>query len=155
MRNQSGVTLTILVITIIIMALITGSLSYNSISSFKMNAYYNMISDIELLDQKIALYYVENNQLPITSETQKLKDIIGSDYTGTINDNPNNSQNADNEIVYKINLDLLGNLSLNNTEYYIDTTSHTIYSKKGIEIDGEVYFCKPLDYQRVNLSLYR
>lgn len=155
MKNQSGVTLTILVITIIIMALIAGSLSYNSVSSVKMGTYYNMISDIELLDQKVALYYVEHNELPITSESQKLKNIIGSDYTGTVNDNPNNSQNADNETVYKIDISLLGNLSLNSTEYYIDKTSHTIYSSKGIDIDGEVYFCKPLNYEKVNLSLYR
>ena len=50
MKNQKGITLMILVVTIIIMSIIVGSISFSSSSSFKMKGYYDMCSDIELLD---------------------------------------------------------------------------------------------------------
>ena len=41
-----------------------------------MKGYYDMCSDIELLDEKIAIYYVQNKSLPITSETKNIQELI-------------------------------------------------------------------------------
>ena len=46
MKNQKGVTLMILVVTVIAMSLIFGAISYNSVTSYRLNAYYLMCSDI-------------------------------------------------------------------------------------------------------------
>lgn len=151
MKNQSGVTLMILITTVVIMAIIVGGISYSSIESFKMNAYYNMCTDIELLDEKIALYYSENKNLPmIETNAKKVEELISDYAEGNVNYNPNNSGN-----LYQIDLSKLDKLSLQNTEYYIDETSHTIYSARGIEVEGKTYYTVPLDYKKVDLTLYQ
>lgn len=151
MKNQKGITLMILVSTVIILALIIGTIGFNSMSSVKMQAYYNMYADIELLDEKIAIYYLENNKLPIDeTDTQNITDLISDYNLSNVNYNPNNSGT-----LYKINLDYLQNLSLNYNDYYIDEQSHTIYFGDNIEIDGVKYYTVPIDYQEVNLNLYQ
>jgi hypothetical protein len=152
MRNEKGVTLMILVTTIVIISLIVGSISYSSVSTYKMNAYYNMRSDIELLDEKIALYYIQNEkQLPIIeSDSKNINDLITNYYANNVNYNPNNSGN-----LYKIDLEKLDNLSLNYTNYYIDEQSHTIYKSKGVKVGNDVYYTTPVNYKEVNLSLYK
>lgn len=151
MKNQKGVTLTVLVATVVMIAIIIGSISYNSISGMKMRSYYNMCADIELLDEKIALYYIEKKSLPIIDTDAKLMYELVSGYsTANVNYNPNND-----DVLYKIDLSKLGNLSLNYTEYYINNKSHTIYSSRGADVDNVKYYTVPVDYQEVNLSLYR
>ena len=150
MKNQKGVTLTILVVTIVIMTILIGTISYHSISSFKMNSYYNMCADIELLDEKIAIYYVQNKNLPVTEEAKKIDEVIADYGTENVNYNPNNSGN-----LHKIDLSKLENLSLHYTDYYIDEISHTIYFAKGIEFEEGIYYTAPLAYKEVNLSLYQ
>lgn len=151
MKNQKGVTLMILVVTIVIMAIIVGGISYSSIESFKMNAYYDMCTDIELLDEKIALYFIENKDLPIvTSDSKKVDELVPDYAEGNVNYNPNNSGT-----LYKIDLSKLENLSLKSTDYYMDETSHTIYSPRGIQVEEKTYYTVPLDYQKVNLNLYQ
>lgn len=150
MKNEKGITLMILVITVIIMAIVVGSISYSSISSFKMKAYYDMCSDIELLDEKIAIYYVQNKSLPVTSESKNINELITNYDVNNVNYNPNNSGT-----LYKIDLSQLDNLSLRHNNYYIDQTSHTIYYENGADLEGERYFTNPLAYEEVDLSLYQ
>lgn len=127
-----------------------GTISYNSISSFKMNSYYNMCADIELLDEKIAIYYIQNKNLPVTEETKKVDELIENYSAENVNYNPNNNGN-----LHKIDLSKLENLSMHYTDYYIDETSHTIYFAKGIELEEGIYHTAPLNYQEVDLSLYQ
>lgn len=155
MKNEKGITLMILVVTVIVMSIIVGTISYYSVSSFRINAYYNMCADIELLDEKIALYYLEHkddeNSLPITEETIPISELEGW-REGNVNDNPNNDNSG---TLYKIDLSKLENLTLTSTEYYIDKTSHTIYSSRGKKVGDEIYHTVPLNYKEVNLSLYK
>ncbi len=150
MKNQKGITLMILVVTIIIMSIIVGSISFSSSSSFKMKGYYDMCADIELLDEKIAIYYVQNKTLPITAETKNIQELIENYTSDNVNYNPNNSGN-----LQKIDLSKLENLSLSQTDYYIDEVSHTIYSATKTELEGQDYYTTPLSYKEVNLSLYK
>ncbi len=150
MKDQKGITLMILVVTIIVMGLIAGTISYNSIATYQLNAYYMMCSDIELLDEKIALYYLENQELPIQSESIQITALIPDYAEGNANYNPNNSGT-----LYKIDLTELNNLSLRQTNYYIDEQSHTIYSASGKVIEEEKYYTIPMNYQQVDLSLYQ
>ena len=149
-KNHKGITLMILVVTIVMMSILIGSISYNSQSSFKMRAYYNMCSDIELLDEKIAIYYIQNKSLPITEEQKNVDEIVSNYSENDVNYNPNN-----NGTLYKIDVNKLENLSLNNKDYYIDEESHTIYSPNGVKLDDATYYTYPLKYQEVILSKYR
>lgn len=152
MKNQKGITLMILVVTILIMSLIFGAIAYNSVTGHQLNAYYMMCSDIELLDEKIALYYLENKELPIQGEVVSITDLI-SDYSSeNVNYNPNNSTSG---LLYKIDTSQLSNLSLRKTEYYIDAQSHTIYSLNGRRVGNDIYYTVPTDYQKVDLTLYQ
>lgn len=151
MKNQKGITLMILISTVIILALIVGTIAFNSMSGVEMQVYYNMYADIELLDEKIAIYYLENNKLPIDESDEKnIIDLISDYNSSNVNYNPNNSGT-----LYKINLEYLQNLSLNYDNYYIDEQSHTIYFGDSIEIDDVQYYTIPTDYQEVNLNLYQ
>ena len=150
MKNQKGITLMILVVTIIIMSIIVGSISFSSSSTFKMKGYYDMCADIELLDEKIAIYYVKNKSLPITAQTKNIQELIENYASDNVNYNPNNSGN-----LHKIDLSKLENLSLRQTDYYIDEVSHTIYSATKTELEGQHYYTTPLAYKEVNLSLYK
>lgn len=150
-KNQKGITLMILVVTVVVMAILIGTISFDSSSAFKMQSYYNMCSDIESLDEKIAIYYVKNKELPIISEDYKnISDIIDDYSENNVNYNPNNSGN-----LYKVDLSKLDNLSLNHTNYYIDEESHTIYATKGVQLDDGTYYTYPLKYTEVILSNYR
>lgn len=153
MKNEKGITLMILISTVVIMTIITGTIAYRSIASTRMRSYYNMCADIELLDEKIALYYLEKKSLPIlSSETKKIDELISNYGEENVNYNPNNSQSG---ILYKIDLSKLNNLSLKTTEYYIDETSHTIYCSRGKKVADDYYFTVPLDYENVDLSFYQ
>lgn len=151
MKNQKGVTLIVLATTVAIIAIILGSISYTSVGSMRMRSYYNMCADIELLEEKIALYYLQHKTLPILQNETKSIDEIISNYSETNpNYNPNNSKK-----LCKIDLSKLQNLSLTNTEFYIDEKSHTIYISHGIKVDDEIYYTVPLEYEKIDLKLYQ
>ena len=151
MKNQKGVTLVILVATVTVMAIILGTISYSSISTYKMNIYYSRRSDIELLDEKIALYYLKNNTIPVvSSDTINITDLIEGYNEQNVNYNPNNSGT-----LYKIDLSLLDNLTLKYKNYYIDDQSHTIYFESGVAVGDDMYHTVQFDYQNVDLELYK
>ena len=130
--------------------LIFGAISYHSVTSYRLNAYYMMCTDIELLDEKIALYYLKNKTLPIIeSESQSITSLIENYNENNVNYNPNNSGN-----LYKIDLSQLENLSLQKTDYYIDEQSHTIYASSGRKLEEDTYYTVPIDYREVDLNLY-
>jgi hypothetical protein len=146
MKKQSGVTLTILAATVVVMASIIGTISFNSLSSFRMNEYYNMRSDIELLDEKIAIYFLSENELPIIEDDKRdINSVIENYNSSNINYNPNNSGE-----LYRIDLNQMHNLSLKNDDYYIDKISHTIYKINGIKIDDTQYHTVPYNYSLIN-----
>ena len=147
MKNQKGITLMILVVTVIVMALTAGTITYNSVAAIKMRAYYDMCADIELLDEKIALNYLENNGKLPTDETTPNS---SAEMTSGENSNPNNNGNF-----YKIDLTKLDNLSLNNSEYYINEQSHTIYCSTGVTLDGYTYYTVPQNYTKIDLTKYQ
>lgn len=152
MKNQKGITMMILVTTVIMISLIFGAISYNSVSSYRLNAYYLMCADIELLNEKIALYYLENKQLPITNDYIEINKLIENYAEGNVNYNPNNSEEG---MLFKIDFSQLENLSLQKTNYYIDPQSHTIYTSSGKKMWDDIYYTVPMQYKKVDLGLYR
>lgn len=141
MKNQKGITLVSLVITIVLMLIIAGTTVYTSTNRFKINNLKKMQNDIELLNDKISTYYLKYGGIPI------LKDGLYTYSTLYFDKNAN-----DNNNYYIIDLAAIGNITLNYGEegynnpntsddvYIINDKTHTVYYVKGIEYtDGKLY----------------
>lgn len=109
----------------------------------------NMYKDIEILEDKIDIYYLNNKKLPVDDKiVKRFEDSI----------NPN-----DNDIYYEIELEKLDNINLtygskkqnDNDIYIINEQSHTIYYYMGIEYENKLYFTIENNYKNVDLDLYQ
>lgn len=155
LKSNKGITMIVLSIAIIILAIVTSMLAYYSSDAIDIKNLNNMYNDIELLNQKVSLYFYNNEKIPalvkyINAE-EKLKEQKG---------------NLDNNVYYVIDLNKLENLELNYgkefkevknnylavdfdiTEYtdlyIINEQSHNIYYIKGVTVEEKIYYKKPL-----------
>ena len=125
-KTQKGITIVSLVITIIIMLILSGTLIYNVRPNQNVASYNNMISDINLLEDKIFIYYNKYGNLP-TYNTEYT--INGITY-------------------YEINLQKLENITLNYgkkedaEDIYLVNDNLKVYYKKGIKKASEMYYTK-------------
>ena len=118
-------------------------------NGIKVSELNNMYKDIIILENKIALYYLDNGKIPII-EDNKIKFKNNSI-------NPN-----DNDIYYEIDLGKLENLNLfygdkyfgENDIYIINEQSHTIYYYKGFNYNGEQIYTRNIEYQKIDLENY-
>lgn len=152
-KNNKGITLVALMVTVIVLLIITTAGISTTLDRFELNDYKKMKSDLELLEDKVSDYYLKYEGLPM----KRLSDgnIEAFSYTEYINGLTNVNQepaiNAnDNDIYYIIDLEALGNITLNYGKdykenldkddfYIINEQSHTIYYVKGVEMDGVTY----------------
>lgn len=141
-RNRIVFTICIIILSVIFFEII--SYMNNGIEFSELN---NMYKDINALDNKIALYYLDYGKLPIIEERViefKDKSI-----------NPN-----DNETFYEIDLNKLDNLNLFYGDkilgyddiYIINEDSHTIYYLKGCTYNGKTIYTRELDYKNVQIE---
>lgn len=138
-KSENGITMITLVVTILVLVLITGTLATNAYDSTQISKLTKLDNDINALNDRIATYYVENEELP----------TYGNAYTKTnlksvISDLSEN----DGDEYYTIDLSKLDNLTLNYGEdyltlsensYIINVESHMIYYLKGITYKGVTY----------------
>ncbi len=73
-RNNKGVTIISLGVTVIIILVITGAIIFNTKNQLMMREVQNITTDIELLDSKVDEYYLKYGELP------KLCDYIHGSY---------------------------------------------------------------------------
>lgn len=143
-KEEKGITLVMLVVTIMLMTILTTTIAVNTKQHTEAKALTNLQNDLEVLKQRVNVYVASNNnELPI------LKEYPGSmSHIESIR-NPN-----DNDVYYIIDLRLLSNLTLNygkgfydyvdgNTSfdvYVINEKSQQIYYVRGITVSGERYY---------------
>lgn len=107
----------------------------------------NMKKDIQILNDKIAIYYLNNGSLPIKDKVEFKDNSI----------NPN-----DNENYYEIDLNKIENLYINlghsekeNEDIYIiNEQSHTIYYYAGIKYKNKIYYVPKANYTKIVLENY-
>lgn len=154
-KNEGGVTLITLVITILIMVILASTLAINASTAVKTTALKNMYQDIEILKNKISIYYATYHKLP----------TLGYDYQPveeikTIDPNDSKSYQV-------IDLEALETLTLNHGEgfklekqsrvgtqkdvYIINEKSHHIYYARGIVFEGKTYYTQPGEYTKVEV----
>ena len=143
-RNKIVFTICAIILFIIIFEIF--AYMNNGIEISELN---NMYKDINTLENKIALYYLDYGKLPIKEE-KKIKFKENSI-------NPN-----DNDIYYEVDLNKLDHLNLFYGDkilgiedvYIINEQSHTVYYYKGCEYKNELIHARDLNYKEVKLENY-
>lgn len=150
-KNEKGITLTTLILTVVLILIIGGMMGYYSTSGLNLKKINNMYSDIEQIQTEVDTYYLKNNELPLLNVSVSFSNFL----------NPN-----DNSEYYVIDLSKLGNLKLNYGKefeniklsdklenytdvYIINKQSQTIYYLKGIEFEDNTYYTKPIEYNEI------
>lgn len=107
LKTDKGITLIILIISIIIMIIISSMLIYNAQTGSKMKALNDMYKDIEVLKDRIDIYYSKYGTLP----------ILNTKYTNVNGIKGININDNDNYFV--IDLESIENLTLTYGKDYI------------------------------------
>lgn len=138
----------ILLVILLIISIYIFGMIYNTIQNgIDLNKLNNIYKDIDILEERILIYYLDNGKLPIIGEKLNFNHGI----------NPN-----DNGIFYEIDLSKLENLYLNygnkktkDDVYIINEQSHTIYYMQGVNYNNEKYYTRKLNYEKINLEEYK
>lgn len=138
LKSQKGITLIVLIITLIIVAILASVTIVNFDSGTDIKRYNYMCADIELLESKIQIYYNHHGNLPIKGNALN---NIKSNLEGQ-------ASNRDGDTYYQIDISQLNNITLNfgggNLEnkniYIINEQSHEVYYLKGMEFEKKVYY---------------
>ena len=152
LKNQKGISLIALTATILVLSIVTSIVVYNAKDSIELREYKKLENDLEVLHEKVEMYYLKNSTIPVLEKNnEKIK------YTGN-SKFKNNKQANDNDNYYILDLRKIDGITLNfgsgfyeiNNEknnyngitniYIINEQSHRIYYADGIEVDGKIYY---------------
>lgn len=137
LKNQKGITLVVLITTIVVIALLAGVAISNIDIGTDIRNYNYMKADIELLEAKVMTYYNKNGSLP----------IIPGAISGASSMLNGQASTRDNNVYYQIDISKLYNVTLNygggtlsNKDIYIiNEQSHEVYYLKGATYEGTLY----------------
>lgn len=146
-RNQKGINLISLTITVLVILVLTNVVIYNVKSNLKTQNIKSLQADISNLREKISTYYSQYGEIPANKE-----------YTNTANINVISSA-VDTGKFYVIDLSALDNITLNygmdyekiksgevtdvNTLsdlYIINKDSHNIFYVEGVTLDNQTFY---------------
>ncbi len=138
LKSQKGITLVILIITIVILAILASVTIVHFDSGTDIRNYNYMCADIELLENKILIYYNKNKTLPT-------KGNVISNASGMLQ---GQASSRDNNNYYEIDIQKLSNVTLNygggdiadKNIYIINEQSHEVYYLKGVVYEGNTYY---------------
>lgn len=163
LKNNKGVTLLILTVTVIILIIITSITVQAGTHYLNLKDVNELYSDIEAINVAISDYYLENDDLPIfannpyLNDETKLREYFVSNSGGSgawINPD-------DSGPYYVIDLSKLENLTLVNGReyrswsnsstcenyqdlYIINKVTHQVYYPHGVAMRGEIYYTKQI-----------
>jgi len=136
LKNQKGITLISLIITIIIMAILAGAVVTNIDIGTDIRNYNYMCADIELLEAKIRTYYNEHGSLPTTGNVISNPNLNGQAST---KDNGNYYAIDIRNALYNITLNYGAGTIANKDIYIVNEQSHEVYYLKGAYFENTLY----------------
>lgn len=150
MKNQNGITLITLVITIVIMMILTFTVTINIEPYKNQKAKTNFETDIQKLREEVEQYYARDKELPIinrytnTTMLNEIKNINDNDEYYVLDIKQlevklNYGKDYFEVTKKKITENIIDLLDV----YIINSQSHTIYYPKGIEYNGKVNYRLP------------
>lgn len=140
---------TAIIVFLIISVIIIFGIIYNLVQDgIKLNKLNNVYKDIDIIEERVTIYYLNNGNIPIKGESIDFNDSI----------NPNDDNNF-----YEIDLEKLENLSINYGKkeygdkdiYIINEQSHTIYYLDGVTYNKDKIYSRNLNYEKVGLEEYK
>lgn len=126
LNSQKGITIISLVVTIIVLLILATVIVTDTDTGAEYKKYKLMCADVELLEDKILIYYNEYGELPVTENKVDVPETIKKD-----------------EHEFKqIDVSKLKNITLNYeaNSFIIDTTSFEVYYKNGINYENVTYY---------------
>lgn len=126
-RSSKGITIVALIATIIILLILSGTAIYTIKTSNDISPYNNMVADIQLLEDKIMLYYKNYEAIPTKGSPRTI----------------------DNKTYYEIDLSKLNGITLylgngeDATDIYLVNSNLEVYYLKGIEKNGVLKHMAP------------
>lgn len=138
-RNERGIAMITLVITVLLIVIISSALAKNSYDSLQLANLTKLDNDVKMLNDRIAAYYVQYGRLPTYGEAYS---------RNTIKEKIDDLSPNDGDSYYIIDLSELDNLTLNygenyltssNDVYIVNEESHIVYYLKGVKHSGKVY----------------
>lgn len=157
-KSEKGVTLVVLVLTIIILSILSFTVLANVGTLSEKNSQTKLEEDIHSLFEKIEQYYARNNKLPVAnaftniSMLQDCKNVNDNDkyYVIDIIYLKGLDLHYGKEY-YDIRLDKTGTKINTCTDVYIiNEASHTIYYPKGMQYNGKMHYCLDEVYTAIN-----
>ena len=175
MKNNKGITMISLVITIIVLLILTSVTIYNGLAQLGIKRVNYLYADIESLSTKVADYYLKNEALPVfdnkyVNNKSELETLFRKNGATTNITNVN-----DGEEYYVLDLSKLDNLTLNYGDdykewtstsssdkiqniYIINSVTHQIYFPHGVRSGDEYYFARfpdeneisPIELEEIN-----
>lgn len=141
MRENQGVTLVALAVTIVVLLILAVTFTASMTSTIELKKYNKVKEDIIALSEEVKVYYVKNGNLPVYSDNTIDLDTYG---VPTNDRNPNDSGTC-----YPINISILsddltlncgqGNKDKNFTTddlYVMDSESLTVYYLQGAVLNN-------------------
>lgn len=133
LKYEKGITLIVLIMTVIVLLILTGTVISEIGSSNQVATRNKMYADINLLKDKVLIYYNKYEELPKTDLVNRTKRINGVDY-------------------FEIDLSELDNITLNfgkeygktepltdTADVYVVNNNLEIYYLKGVNVSGTTY----------------
>lgn len=165
-KNNKGLTLISLILTVIIILIITAAMIYNTQNQLQMKSIHNLSNDIETLNAKVDEYYLKYGELPKLcdyTEERNVKLKNKNDFEILIKNTKAGERKAilntelnehDNNEYIVIDLEKLGNLTLTygyDTEYMKVKKDGTVFNpppgKTDDEIEDEIYVINTKTHQ--------
>lgn len=125
LNSQKGITIISLIVTVIVLLILATIIVTDTDTGAEYKKYKLMCADVELLEDKILIYYNEYGKLPVTGNVIDVSEIIESEHE-----------------FKQIDVSKLKNITLNYeaNSFIIDTTSFEVYYKDGINYENKTYY---------------
>ena len=78
-KEENGVTIITITLMVIVITIIISVLAFYARNSIQMEQFGNMRADIEEIENKAQMYYIENGVLPIDQKTKKTRGQMKGD----------------------------------------------------------------------------
>lgn len=129
LKSQKGVTLLSLVITIVVILILTSTVIFQVNDTTQSNRLNDLYADINLLEDKILVYYNNYSEIPVVENQSEISVI------------PQGIEREDTDKFYEIDLTKLQGITLkygNKTDeediYIVNNRTLKVYYLKGIEV---------------------
>lgn len=129
--KENGITIITVTLMVIVITIIISVLAFYGRNSIQMEQFGNMRADIEEIENKAQMYYVEKGALPIDKNNSKTRGQMKGDDDLF---NPN-----DGDKYYLVNTDFIGVTKVYDTQYYINEVTHTVYAENTITVKNKDY----------------